>query len=209
MSAHYRSFWRLREWAREEGLQSFAFTEKAFFLRVLLMSRLRVCISKHPDKCFTFVKCVLMLQKCNAFLKKLYGSHASGRDFLSHRDLLFLVQGRQLHAHGIAVWIHQPSHGVVLWWWNLHGCHEASRWGIQQVLHDYGRAKYEFNNASLCCRIEFAHGGWKLVALDLVKEIHAYAQSHALKILVVVITLHILMHIILLLLFLCSYDSRF
>ena len=38
MSAHYRSFWQLREWAREKGLQLFALTEKALFVRVLLMA---------------------------------------------------------------------------------------------------------------------------------------------------------------------------
>ena len=175
MSAHYRCFWKLREWAREEGLQSFSLTEKAFFLRVLLMWRLRV-------------------------LKKLW-SHASGMDFLSHRDLIFLVQGTQLHAHGIDEWIHESSHGVVLWWRNFYGCHEAFRWGIQQVLLGECCGKYEFINASLCGRVALAHEGWKLVALAfaLIKEIHAYAHSHALKILVVVITLHILMHILFLL----------
>ena len=38
MSAHYRAFWKLREWAREEQLQLFQLTEKAFFVRVFLMA---------------------------------------------------------------------------------------------------------------------------------------------------------------------------
>jgi len=38
MSAHYRSFWQLREWARKQGLQLFALTEKALFVKVLLMA---------------------------------------------------------------------------------------------------------------------------------------------------------------------------
>jgi hypothetical protein len=38
MSVHYSSFWQLREWAREQGLQLFALTEKALFVRVLLMA---------------------------------------------------------------------------------------------------------------------------------------------------------------------------
>ena len=42
MSAHYRSFWQLREWARKGGLQLFALTEKALFVMFFLW-RLRVC----------------------------------------------------------------------------------------------------------------------------------------------------------------------
>jgi hypothetical protein len=38
MSVHYSSFWQLREWGREQGLQLFALTEKALFVRVLLMA---------------------------------------------------------------------------------------------------------------------------------------------------------------------------
>ena len=38
MSVHFRSFWELREWARKESLQLFALTEKALFVRVLLMA---------------------------------------------------------------------------------------------------------------------------------------------------------------------------
>ena len=42
MSAHFRGFWQLREWARKEGTQLFALTEKALFVRVFLW-HLRVC----------------------------------------------------------------------------------------------------------------------------------------------------------------------
>lgn len=38
MSAHFRSFWTLRAWAINEGTQLFALTEKASFVRVLLMA---------------------------------------------------------------------------------------------------------------------------------------------------------------------------
>ena len=42
MSAHFRGFWQLREWARKEKTQLFALTEKALFVRVFLWY-LRVC----------------------------------------------------------------------------------------------------------------------------------------------------------------------
>ena len=41
MSMHFRSFWKLRQWAVSEKTQLFALTEKALFVRVFLW-RLRV-----------------------------------------------------------------------------------------------------------------------------------------------------------------------
>jgi hypothetical protein len=38
MSAHFRSFWTLRQWAIDEETQLFALTEKASFVRVILMA---------------------------------------------------------------------------------------------------------------------------------------------------------------------------
>ena len=57
MSVHYRSFWQLREWAREEGLQLFALTEKALFVRVLLMASWSLLVN--ILKCLMTLKCVL------------------------------------------------------------------------------------------------------------------------------------------------------
>jgi len=42
MSVHFRTFWKLRQWAVDNKTQHFALTEKALFVKVFLW-RLRVC----------------------------------------------------------------------------------------------------------------------------------------------------------------------